>query len=132
MQEEHRNAPQTTKPVCLTSGSTLSAFVIRNDATAAAPTKSHVANASIGLLALAPASNIDETIAFSAFSRARRFHSFNGSVMESSVMRAILYRFVSANNSKTAVAARCNGRWKFAEINPCLISAISATLAGLA
>ena len=47
-------------------------------------TSSHVENFSIGALANDPAENIDETIAFSVFSRARRFHSRRGSVCGSS------------------------------------------------
>src|SRR4051812_43328980 len=83
MQEKDRRAPQVRKPPRPMNGTRLSAFVIKNDATAAAPTKSHVENLSIGSLAPSPASNIDETIAFSAFSRVRRFHSRSGSILGS-------------------------------------------------
>src|SRR3990167_369806 len=85
-QEAHKKAPQTRKPACVMSGRSLSAFVMKNAATVAVPTKSHVENFSMGLLALKLASNIDDTMAFSAFWRARLFHSRSDSVLESSVM----------------------------------------------
>ena len=75
--------PQVRNPECLMNGTSLSAFVMKNDATAAVPTKSHVENVSTGSLALKLASNIDDTIAFSAFWRARRFHSRSDSVLGS-------------------------------------------------
>jgi hypothetical protein len=85
-QDKHKNAPHTRKPRFVTSGTSLSAFVMRKEATAAAPTRSQVAKISIGSLAFAAASNIEETIAFSVFSRASSFHfrkdSVLGSVME--------------------------------------------------
>ena len=67
-------------------GIILSLLVMKKDATAAVPTSSHVENVSIGSEATDAASNMDETTAFSVFSRANRFHSFSGSVRGSSVM----------------------------------------------
>lgn len=74
------------------NGISFSAFVMKNDATAAVPTKSHVENVSTGSLALRLASNIDDTIAFSAFWRARRFHSRSDSVLGSSGMSNLSVR----------------------------------------
>jgi hypothetical protein len=80
----HKNMPHVRNPECVMNGTSLSAFVMKNAATAAVPTKSHVENVSIGSLALKHASNIEDTIAFSAFRRARRFHSWSDSVLGSS------------------------------------------------
>ena len=71
------------KPILVISGINLSELVIRNDATVAVPRSSHVENWSIGALDFARASNMDDTIAFSVFSLASRFHSRNGSVLGS-------------------------------------------------
>jgi hypothetical protein len=77
-QDAHRSPPQIRKPCLLKRGIILSELAIRNEAIAAAPTSSQVENFSIGSIAQAAASNIEETMAFSVFSRASRFHSRRG------------------------------------------------------